>query len=330
MRLTSIFKKNGGFSIIKNYTYNHVLLYAFFTFFLVPKNIKGLELFRDCMNLKIYERIKKKYQKVIFRKKNEIKESDKENQEKSKSVPQIIWFCWFQGIENAPPLVHSCYESIKENCPDYEIRIITEKNFLNFAAIPDFIIKKWKKGIITHAHFSDILRTSLLLKNGGIWIDSTVLLTASIPKDIENSSFFIFRTYKPGSNGKAITLSSWFISSEKENRILDFVQTLLWEYWKTHNYLCDYFLFHIFMQIAMETMPDVSEIIPKYTNETPHFLLFELGCEYTQEKWESIVNQSFCHKLTNKLGEEKKDLDGTFYKKIIEKSINYEGVYSHE
>ena len=318
MGIRTLFKKQGGFSLLRSYAYNHILLYAFFMFLLIPKNKKGLELFRELLNLKIYRKIKRKYRKFILQQKDNIILSIKDSQEIQNILPKVIWFCWLQGIEKAPPLVISCYESVKKYCTDYEIRIITENNFSNFADIPDFIVNKWKKGIITHAHFSDILRTALLVRNGGIWIDSTVLLTAPIPNNIEKASFFLFRTYKPGSNGKAINLSSWFISSQKSNRLLVLVQKLLCEYWKKQNFLCDYFLFHIFLEIAMEVLPDEAANIPKYTNETPHFLLFELGNDYNLEKWESITKQSFCHKLTNKLEKSVKLQKGTFYDKILE------------
>ena len=286
-----------------------MLLYAVLTFLVIPKNKKGLELFRECVNLKVYCKIKRKYEKLV----SNADVITNVDGEKSK----IIWFCWLQGLEKAPPLVHACYKSIKDHCTGYVVCVITENNFLDFADIPDFIIKKWKTGIITHAHFSDILRTALLVKNGGTWIDSTVLLTAPIPSDIEKSSLFMFKTYKPGSNGKSTTLSSWFLSAQKNNPVLVITQKLLYEYWKKHNYLCDYFLFHIFVQIALETLPEEAIKISKYTNETPHFMLFELTNEFNQEKWNCIKSQSFCHKLTYKLEESVKLQEGTFYKKIL-------------
>ena len=309
MSIAGIFRKQGGFSLLKQYVYNHVFLYAIIAFLIFPKNRKGLELFRECMNLKLYEKIKRKYKKIIAHQEF-IKGFDDSNS-------KVIWFCWLQGVEKAPPLVQACYKSIKANCSDYEIHIITEKNFSDFVDIPDFIIKKWKSGIITHAHFSDILRTALLVENGGTWIDSTVLLTSSIPIDIENSPLFMFRTYKPGSDGKSTTLSSWFLSAQKNNPVLVLTQKLLYEYWKKHNYLCDYFLFHIFVQIALETLPEEAKKIPKYTNETPHFMLFELGNPFIQEKWDSITALSFCHKLTNKMEKDVQLLQGTFYKAIL-------------
>lgn len=317
MGIAAIFKKQGGFSLLKNYAYNHVLLYAFCAFLVVPKTKKGLELFRECMSLKIYARIKRKYKKTVEQFMAEVNARSNSLAEKN-SKPKVIWFCWLQGIENAPPLVRKCHESVMQHCHGYEIRVVTAQNFSLWADIPDFIIKKWKDGIISAAHFSDILRTALLVKNGGTWIDSTVLFTGQMPPDVEDSSLFLFRTFKPGSDGRCINVSNWFISAQPAQPVLICVLRLLTEYWRIHNRIADYFLYHIFLELIFEQCPDIISDVPKRTNETPHLLLFELGNPYCKEQWNSITGQSFCHKLTHKLDEDVKNREGSFYKHILE------------
>ena len=312
MEIKAIFKKHGGFSLIKNLTRNGILLYAIYLFLVLPKRKKGLEILRELLDIKFHKKLEKKYANLI-KEKYEILKNYKES-EKDK----VIWFCWLQGIENAPLLVKCCYESIKKICMDYKIIVITSENLKDYTNLPDFIVSKWEKGFISNTHFSDILRTNLLVENGGTWIDSTVLLTGKIPLDIENAPLFMFRTYKPGVDGKCIDVSSWFLSSCRKNRILLLVQELLFSYWEKHNWLCDYFLFHHFVQIALEVFSDESNIIPKYTNETPHFMLFELGKDFNEKRYNSILSQSFCHKLTYKLPAEQISKKMTFYKKLLE------------
>lgn len=312
MSVIGLFKKNGGFSLIKKYVYNHVLLYAIFLFMVVPKNRVGLELFREAINGKFFFRLEKKYKKLI--------ESNKgKNIHQQLRKPKIIWFCWFQGIENAPILVKKCFSSIKSKLSDYDIKLLTSANIFEFAILPDYIIEKWQKGIISDTHFSDILRNNVLVLYGGTWIDATVLLTSPLPVEIEDSDLFFFQTLKPGSNGKAVTLSSWFISSIAHNPVLELSQILLFEYWKDHTYLCDYFLFHIFTQMALNAYPEYVSAMPKYTNETPHLMLFELANSFNLKRWNSICNQIFCHKLTYKLSAEVQEKKGTFYQKIMER-----------
>jgi hypothetical protein len=195
MSVKKIFFKQGGFSFISTLFKRHILFYSFLQFLILPKNKTGLELLRESINLKSYLKLKNK-----LKIKNIKKDESKINNEKEK----IICFCWLQGVDEAPLLVKRCYENIQKFCFDYKINFIDSKNFSQYTNIPDYIISKWNKGIISNTHFSDILRINLLAEQGGTWIDSTVLLTAKIPQDIENSSLFMFRTYKPGSNGKKI------------------------------------------------------------------------------------------------------------------------------
>lgn len=308
-KILNIFSNNGGMTLIKKYFYNHVFLYAITLFLFLPKNRTGMELFREAINLKIFRKIQKKYRKYL--------NSNLSITENVK-IPQKIWFCWLQGLEAAPTLVKTCYESIKKNCVDYEVIVIDNRNFMNYADIPAIILDKWEKGIISNTHFSDILRTALLVKNGGVWIDSTVLITSSIPQEIINSRVFLFQTYKPGSNGKAINLSSWFIASIPKEQVFEQVLLLLTKYWEKNNYLCDYFLFHIFVQIVLELNPEVRDTIPKYTNETPHFLLFELCKPFDKTRYTCIIGKSFCHKLTYKVDESIKMDKSNFYNWILE------------
>jgi len=101
--------------------------------------------------------------------------------------PKVIWWCWLQGYDAAPPIVKACYNSlmrefkgsrVQEVLSDgYEIKVIDAENWKEYIELPDFIVKKWEKKQIPPALFSDLLRLELLIKYGGTWIDSTVLCT---------------------------------------------------------------------------------------------------------------------------------------------------------
>ena len=97
-----------------------------------------------------YYKLEKKYKKYLDR----ITINDIESN-KSK----YVWICWFQGIENAPDIVKKCYESIvKQFGKEKDIVVITDENYNKFVDIPEYIIEKYKKGIITPTHFSEIGR----------------------------------------------------------------------------------------------------------------------------------------------------------------------------
>lgn len=188
---------------------------------------------------KSFKWLEKKYQKDVRVKK---KLKSEENIQK-----EYVWFCWLQGIENAPKLVQDCYASIKYWLKDKEIIVITESNYKEYVEFPDYIIEKWKKGIITNTHFSDLLRIELLINHGGLWLDATTYLTGTLPNYISENDFFVYR------NGwmdmEMINMGSWLISSKKTNNFL-LVETrrLLYKYWEKNNFMKNYFLMHMFLE----------------------------------------------------------------------------------
>lgn len=107
-----------------------------------------------------YKLLKKKYLKKCTQ---ERPWEDKEKVFNSNKV----WFMWLQGLDNAPPIIKSCYQSLKTNLPDKEIILIEENNLNDYVHLPDYIEEKYKKGIISRTHFSDLVRLELLINGGG-------------------------------------------------------------------------------------------------------------------------------------------------------------------
>ena len=213
-----------------------------------------------------------------------------------------IWVCWFQGLDSAPDIVKTCFNRLKNNFSGYDIVLITEKNFKDYVQIPEFIIEKWKKGIISYTHFSDILRTFLLADVGGIWVDSTVYVTASsMPKYISDNPFFAFKEINlDRSDIPSVVASSWFIKSNKNNPILLLTKDLICEYWKKSSVLIDYYLFHLFFAMSCRKYNDIWDSVPTYNNVNPHVMQFELFNKYNKERFNYYAAISDFHKLTYK------------------------------
>ncbi|MDE6720599.1 MAG: capsular polysaccharide synthesis protein [Bacteroidaceae bacterium] len=307
------FKKQGGFKLLNEYLRAGVLPYAFSQFLLTGSSQKSLEILRLGIQKKIHDRLRKKYIRILKQ-----FDTDSRNLKQFSVSSNKVWLCWMQGLENAPALVQKCYDSIKANLPDREVFLITEQNRRDYIAIPDYIEEKYQKGIITHTHFSDLLRVALLCEYGGTWIDSTVFCSGSnIPKYFFDSPFFVFQNLKPGANGSVLNLSSWFMSSWSNQIIVLAVRELLWEYWKRNTHLIDYFLLHHFIMIVAEYYADEWKKIVQYPNSFPHVLLLMLFEPFNKEKWESITSACPFHKLTYKRREENMVSKGTYYEYIM-------------
>ena len=238
-----------------------------------------------------YSYLKKKY-KNWLQKQNIDLSFNKQNDTK------IIWWCWFQGEENAPLICKQCLASIRKYLPDYEIKVITDENMFSLINVPSYVEKKYKDGLITKTHLSDILRVCLLSEYGGVWIDSTVLLTDKIYDLIENPLFY-FKNYDRGND--AICASSWFLSAAKDHPLIQLLRDFLFLYWKDNDVLIHYYLFHFFLKILVDKFPVYNETIPSFSNIPPHILQKEQYNKYTEKRFEQIMKISRVHKLDRRV-----------------------------
>ena len=128
---------------------------------------------------------------ILYRyKTNEVLDHYKEQtpqKEEPIGATSPIWVCWWQGEKKMPDIVKVCYSSICRHADNHPVILITEKNFQEYATMPDFIMQRLYKREMTITHFSDLLRMNLLKRHGGIWLDSTILLTKDIDSIINTS-----------------------------------------------------------------------------------------------------------------------------------------------
>lgn len=257
---------------------------------------------------KKFVQIKKKYSK--FLNKTDYPAPQYEGREKNRN----IWICWFQGLENAPEIVKRCVNSVYEHMHGYNITLITQENLFDYVTLPKFIIDKWKKGIISNTHLSDIVRTELLIKYGGLWMDATTYLTAPVPEYIFNSKFFLFRN--GSKNDVTITYNSWFIYSEQDNRVLKTVRDLLYKYWEKSKKLKEYFLWHVFVTMVYQKWQDDFKNMPYIMDEITLHLSRNILFEFNKEHFEAIKQITPIHKLSYKYNLPE-DIKCTYYDYIL-------------
>lgn len=319
MGLKETFRKQGGMKLIKQYAKSGSLGTAIFEFILLGKSRTALEILRLSTQLKIKQKLKRKYRKTL-----EVFDKNYDDNLPHKSNNKV-WVCWFQGMQNAPLIVQKCYDSVNENLSNHEVVLITSENMEQYVKFPDYIIDKWKKGIITHTHLTDLLRLELLIKYGGIWLDATVYCSEKekdIPDYFFDSDLFFYQSLKPGRDGNAFYISSWLMSGKTNNKILMATRELCYEYWKTKKSMDDYFLLHAFMSIVLDKYEEDWKTIVPRDNATPHMLLLRLFDQYDEKMWEAIHMQTPFHKMTYKFTDKQKSIKGTYYKVLIEGDEN--------
>ena len=237
--------------------------------------------------------------------------------------PNIIWTCWLQGEENAPPIVRACLNSIRLHNPDKTVIVITAENLSTYIDIPDYILKKWHQGIITNTHFSDILRVCLLYQYGGIWLDATVFLGAAIPDAILKAPFFAYhsRTFLrifP----KVYGANSWCLVSPEKHPLMSGMRLLLFTYWQHENQLCHYFLYHLFFDLMVENNDFCRQLwdeVPLYYDDEKIEALYEnLQQKFGKRLYNKIIKESPIQKLSYKYDPQQRKYKQTFEDYILQ------------
>lgn len=232
--------------------------------------------------------------------------------------PQKIWTMWLQGMEEAPPIVKACVDSLKKYS-SREVILLTKKNLAQYVKLPDFIEDKYKKGLIGHAHYSDIVRLYLLEKYGGTWIDATVYCVRPFDELI-NYELMITQSYSK-KNPKIMT--NYFLHSENpHNYLIQSMLCALYEYWEKNNSAIDYAIFHYIHRVLIENNKACKAIwdkMPKILNTNFKLLRVESYKEYNENYINYLINFSPLHKFSYKKEFIAKNIaKNSLYNKIIE------------
>ncbi len=242
--------------------------------------------------------------------------------------PKVIWWCWLQGIEVAPPIVRACYNSLVHGewfkINGYQVNVINAENWKKYIELPDYIVKKWEKKQIPPALFTDLLRLQLLIKYGGTWIDSTVLCTLDSSFKFQGSSvqkyldadLFLFQ-YTPEGTTKEISISNWFISAHSNNEVLMTLRDVLFAYWKEYNCTLDYYIFHLFFAMVAQECQEEIAAMPYGYSMNSLVLLHHWDGTFDQKKWDKLTKKVCFHKLAFRVDQKTKENENNFYNYIL-------------
>ena len=316
-RLYNRFRQFGALRLI--IVYAHMgLLYEFVRqglYVLLKK--KSINEAYSCIQVKVVPYLQKRYSPLL---KELAQKYSHEKQIHTKS--NKVWICWLQGIKNAPEIVKVCYSSLQHHLTDREIIVITDENINQYVEFPEHVQRKYKKGKIPRAQFSDLLRLELLIRYGGTWIDSTVLCTGNVNEkliinDCLNADLFLFQFLKKGEM-RFLGISNWFITASSNQKTLLILRDMLYQYWRDYDCLVAYFIFHIFFAMIAEELPEEIEIIPKRSNQYCFYLEHRLGHTYKEEWMRELTSRCCFHKLNRRLWNEAEGRENTFLERIRE------------
>lgn len=238
-------------------------------------------------------------------------------------VPRI-WVFWGQGEENMPPLVKACYQQLISH--NENVTLVTVRNVTEFIDLSPDIIKKVRSGKLSWAHYSDIVRTTLLAKHGGLWLDATVWVAGAIPfTKLEEMSIFTANGKVP-SNSKSICFwtsmewnwSSWCLYAREQNNLLFlFVSEMLQAMALREKCWPDYVIQDYLIHYACRTFPEVRDAMESMNIECANRnqLANLMNQTYDSKVYAALINTDFLFKLSFRAPWVERDSDGnmTFY-----------------
>lgn len=244
----------------------------------------------------------------------------------TKLPENVIWSMWMQGEENAPDIVKICLHSIRVQNPHRKVIVLNDTNLNNYLLLPEYLIRKYKSGLITPTQYSDIIRLFILTTYGGTWMDATIFQCGRIPQKIEESTLFMYTNpawhhLKCPTNESMIyflggsknlppyhCFSSWFIHAKKNNLYLCKLLHMMLCYWQENDTLINYFLLHYMGSIALCGDVECRQIFE-------HLLFYQRSAAYTlysflqkrisDDDYNELLYLSPIHKLTYKYDKEK-------------------------
>lgn len=240
-------------------------------------------------------------------------------------IQQPIWYCWLQGKENLPLIPRLCLDSLYKHAGSHPVKIVTLKNFHDYTEIPLHILDLYYSGHITHALFSDILRVSLIHQQGGLWMDSTMLVTQTLPPNIFELPLFSIRTKEFGNFVSRCRWTGFCLAGQKYNILGKLLCESFNEYFKKEKYSIDYFLIDYLINIIYEHNEIVRKMIDNipFNNENVHSLTKLLPNPYNEDVFSSLTQNTCLFKLSWKAFREDdlKSNSNNFYN-YLRKKIN--------
>lgn len=240
----------------------------------------------------------------------------------NKTCPKVapkdyqIFYGWLQGEENLSVLARCCYNSLKKNAGAYKVTFIDEKNYSDYVDIPQYIFDKYKAGKMKPAHFADVIRINLLERYGGLWLDSTILVTEPLEnhKKLLKLPFFTQKFIHEKSNDHPITkkfaaytsYARWgtFIqgTSVIHNPFYAFVKDFLNEYWRDFDEVIDYVLMDYVFDLAYDGIPAFKKELDDcpINNENVWTLSPYLNTPYENFQYDKILKGTFLFKFSSR------------------------------
>ncbi len=216
-----------------------------------------------------------------------------------------IWIFWWQGIENMPPVVKLCFDSLRLHAGNIPVYVLTEKNFRKYVSFPSFIMRRFQNGDFSITHFSDLLRFALLSQYGGLWLDATIFVSGDLKNEKGlDEGFYTVKPRKYNKDCFNVSYNRWsgFILGSHliYNPIFILGLNMFYDFWEKHDVLIDYFL----IDYIVNYLYCHNDFVRKQIEDVPinncdiFCLNYLLNQPFDEHTFLNITNKTIFHKLS--------------------------------
>ena len=246
--------------------------------------------------------------------------------------PKIIWTMWQQGEAQMPETVKASMKTIKDfserNGCDFHL--LTNDNLEHFIDIPNDITEKYKKKELSAAHYSDIIRFSLLYQYGGIWMDATLFVSPYATLEMFEGDFFSLN-HPPLSTNKmerAICDYKWSgycLAGKKRKSYFKHIRDIYIYYVRKyplflHYLMMDYFILSEYdLNIEFKWLVDELPILAPA--ERVFFLREYSNKLFDENEWEEVLKMTPIMKTTYKINKDTL-IPGSYLYKLFHGELN--------
>ena len=314
MKLQTLQKKMARYrQILKYYG-----LKLTFIYFLAQKSDKMFYDFRRKILLDFVLKLRKEAQLV---------DSSNEKEELTE-FPKMIWTMWQQGEAQMPETVQASMKTIKNFAKrnDCEFYLLTDENLADFINIPRDITEKYKKKELSTAHYSDIIRFSLLYKYGGIWMDATLFVSPYATLEMFEGDFFTLNHPPIGTNQMERTVgdfkwAGFFLAGKKGKPYFKHIRDLYLYYVRKYPVFIHYLMMDYFILSEYKCNPYFENLVDRLPILAPAervwFLRDHAHDLFDEKEWEEVLKTTPIMKTTYKIKKEEV-LPGSYLDQLLQ------------
>ena len=250
-----------------------------------------------------------------LRKESKIDYSNDELLEVTSEFPKMIWTMWQQGEANMPEVVKASTKTIKDFAKrnGCEFILLTDENLVDFIDIPTDIIEKYKRKELTAAHYSDIIRFSLLYQYGGIWMDATLFVSPYATLEMFKGEFFSLNhpPILPEKLERAIGDFKWsgfLLAGKKEKSYFKHIRDLYIYFIRKYPVFIHYLMMDYFILSEYELNDEFKDLVDELPVLAPAervwFLRDHANDIFDDDIWEEVLKTTPIMKTTYKINPE--------------------------